>query len=139
MTVHPHVFYFKTSENEKTQRLVIFHLSDIRQHDAQLVHHMTQDCINILSEKYPNEKWEKFYLWSDGCVSQYKGKSSFYFLDKFQVEVERNFFGSEHGKNECDAMTGQISVQYQNAVKADDIIIMNAADLKKYLEKIYEL
>ena len=138
MTVHPHVFYFKTSETEETQRLVIFHLSDIAKHDAQLVHHMTQDCINILSEKYPNEKWEKFYLWSDGCVSQYKGKSSFYYLDKFKVEVERNFFGSEHGKNECDAMTGHISVQYQNAVKADDIIIMNAADLKKYLEKIYE-
>ena len=31
-------------------------------------------------------------------------------------------------------------MQYQNAVKADDIIIMNAADLKNYLEKldIYE-
>ena len=140
MTVHPQVFYFKTSETEETQRLVVIHLSDIAKHDAQLVHHMTQDCINILSENYPNEKWEKFYLWSDGCASQYKGKSSFYYLDKFEVEVERNFFGSEHGKNECDAMTGQISMQYQNAVKADDIIIMNAADLKNYLEKldIYE-
>ena len=99
ISVHPSVCFYKTSDSEETQRFVITHLSDITQHDAHLVHHMTKECISILKEKHKEVKWKKFYLWSDGCSRQYKGKHSFFFLDKFDVPVERNFFGSEHGKN----------------------------------------
>ena len=74
---------------------------------------MTLDTIAILSEKHPNEKWKKIYLWSDGCGSQYKSKSSFYFLDQYPVPIERNFYGSEHGKNMCDAFTGKISTVFK--------------------------
>lgn len=138
VTIHPGVFYYKTSQSDEIERQVIVHLSDITKHDPHIVHHMTQDCIDILSKMHPNEKWEKMYLWSDGCSSQYKGKNSFYYLDKFKVPVERNFFGSEHGKNECDAITGNISIQYTNAVKSDDCVISNAHDLTEFLCKTYE-
>ena len=133
ITVHPTVLYFRTTASDELKRIVIIHLSDINTHDATLVHFITKDCIKELSSMYPNEKWKKFFLWSDGCSAQYKGKNTFFFLDKFDVEVERNYFGSEHGKNECDATTGEISIQYRNAVKADDHVISNASDLKNYL------
>ena len=98
---------------------------------------MTQDSIAILSEMYPNEMWKKMYLWSDGCSAQYKSKTSFYFLDKYTLPIERNFFGSEHGKNECDGFTGTISVKYDNAVKSGEQVIMNACELKEFLCKTY--
>ena len=79
-----------------------------------MVHYMTHDGINILSKLHPNEKWEKIYLWSDGCAAQYKGKKTFFYLDEYRVPVERHYFGSEHGKNECDGITGQIAHRYNN-------------------------
>ena len=138
VTLHPQVFYYKTSESDEIKRQVIVHLSDITKHDPHIVHHMTQDCIDILSKMYPNEKWNKMYLWSDGCSSQYKGKNSFYYLDKFNVPVERHFFGSEHGKNECDGVTGIISSKYKRAVKSDDCVISNAHDLTNFFCKTFE-
>ena len=133
VTVHPTVLFYKIPESEEEQRLVITHLSDLNTHDATLVHYITKDCIDILLNLYPDIEWKKFFLWSDGCSAQYKGKHSFYFLSEYRVQVERNFFGSEHGKNECDGITGQISIQYNTAVKADEVIISNANDLKNYL------
>ena len=115
------------------KRLVITHLSDITKHHAQLVHYMTVDCINEISRLYPDIRWRKFYLWSDGCASQYKGKHSFYYLDKYNVSVERHFFGSEHGKGECDSETGLISQTYSTAVKSDKHLIINASDMKDLL------
>ena len=138
ITVHPNVFYYKTSLSDEMKKQVIVHLSDITKHDAHIVHHMTQDCIDILTELHPNETWNKIYLWSDGCSSQYKGKNSFFYLDKFKVPVERNFFGTEHGKNECDGITGMVKNQYKTAVKSDKYAISNANDLKNFLCKTYE-
>ena len=101
ITVHVQVLYYKTSQTkvDDVERIVIVHLSDITKHDAHMVHYMTQDSIDILSKRHPDEKFENFYLWSDGCAAQYKGKHTFFYLDEYKGEVERHFFGSEHGKN----------------------------------------
>ena len=138
ITVHPHVIYHMTSNSDVIQRKVIVHLSDIIMHDAHMVYHMTQDVIDILSKMHPDEKWNKVYLWSDGSSSQYKGKKSFYYLNKFKVPIERNYFGTEHGKNECDATTGMLKLQYNNAIKADDCVISNAHDLTEYFIETYK-
>ena len=54
---------------------------------------MTNDCLTELSKDY---KIKKAYIWSDGCTAQYKGKHSFYYLDKHKddvaVDVEIHFF-----------------------------------------------
>ena len=98
ISIHPTVIYLKTHGSEKAKRIVITHLSDIQTHSAHLVFYMTKDCINVLSELFPEVQLKKVNVWSDGCASQYKGKTSFFYLDKFEVIIERVFFGSEHGK-----------------------------------------
>ena len=77
-------------------------------------------------------------IWSDGCAAQYKGKKTFYYLDEYSVPVERHYFGSEHGKNECDGITGQIAQRYNNSILSDVTVISNARDLKEFLCKEYE-
>ena len=145
-SVHPTVIYYKIDETAGPKRLVITHISDIHSHSAQLVFYMTNDCIRILSEMFPEVTMKKVYAWSDGCASQYKGKTSFYYLDKCEIFIERNFFGSEHGKGESDAETGTISRKHLNAVRSNKAVILNAYDFHKFLsdnndkkEKIYRL
>ena len=135
VTMHPTVLFYRLTEGEEVCRLVITHLGDITNHDAHLVHYMTLDCIKILNEKHPGIEWTKFFIWSDGCAAQYKGKISFYYLDKFPVVVERNFFGSEHGKGPSDAETGLISMKLSTAIKSRQAIIQNASDMHKFLTK----
>ena len=113
-------------------QIVITHLSDVTNHDAHIVYYMTKDCIETLKTMHPEIEWTKFYIWSDGCAAQYKGKHSFYYLDKFPVEVERNFFGSEHGKSESDAVTGRISQKLSNAIRTRNYVFNNASDMHTF-------
>ena len=132
VTVHPTVIYFRDKDG-KLHRLVITHLSDITKHDAHIVFYMTKDCIEYMTKTFSDIKWQTFYIWSDGCTSQYKGRTSFYYLDKFQVDVQRNFFGSEHGKGESDGETGKISRQLSDAVKSQNAVLHNASDMCNFL------
>ena len=91
VTMHPTVLFYRLKDEGEIHRLVITHLSDITNHDAHIVHYMTLECISILKEKHPEVEWKKIFLWSDGCAAQYKGKISFYYLNKFPIAVERNF------------------------------------------------
>ena len=70
VSIHPTVIYLKTHGNEKAKRIVITHLSDIQTHSAHLVFYMTKDCINVLSELFPEVQLKKVNVWSDGCASQ---------------------------------------------------------------------
>ena len=98
VTCHPSVIYAKVNE-KTTIKVSIIHLSDNTQNNAKMVSYISTDCINYVLEKYPETTWVKFYFWSDGCPLQYKCKTSFHYLKKIRnVEVERNFFASEHGK-----------------------------------------
>ena len=128
ITLHPSVATY-LDENGKCKNLTITHLSDITSHSAAMVHHITKDCIDILIKKHPTIEWKKVILWSDGCAAQYKGKHSFFFLDKLPIPAERNFFGSEHGKSKSDAETGVISTQLTNAVKSRTVIFDNASEM----------
>ena len=146
VTLHPTVLFYRLEDEGKIHRLVVSHLSDIINHDAHLVHYMSLDCISILKEKHCNVEWSKVFLWSDGCASQYKGKISFFYLDKFPIDVERNFFASEHGKGPSDAETGLISMKLRNATKSRRTVIQNASDMHKFLtetnkdtQKIFKL
>ena len=131
VTVHPTVAFVKVP-NKEVQKIVITHLSDITQHDAHIVHFITSDCIKHLSEMF-NETWKKIYIWSDGSSSQFKGKTSFYYLGEYDFKIERNFFGTEHGKSESDAVTGVISKKISNAIKSRLHVICNAKDMLEFL------
>ena len=122
ITMHPTVIHL--FGDGKWHRIVITHLSDITKHDAHFVHYITKDCIEYLTNHYPEIKLQKVIIWSDGCASQYKGKISFFYLNQLQaifpsLEIQRNYYGSEHGKGESDAETGIFSKQIMDAVKSE--------------------
>lgn len=98
VTIHPGVLFYRLIEGEPIRKLVVTHLSDIKNHDAHMVNLMTQECISIMKNKYPEINWNRFILWTDGCASQYKGKFSFYYLNKYSVRVERFFLVQSMGK-----------------------------------------
>ena len=137
VTVHPTVIYAKLTGESDPKRIVITHLSDIKEQGADMVHYITSDCIKYLSDNF-DVSWKKVYLWSDGCASQYKSKSSFFFLGKYDVDIERNFFASEHGKSESDGVTGMISKKVSNAIKSRRYLIKNAKDMLDFLSESFE-
>ena len=121
ITAHPSIVYAKVEGNDI--KMVITHVSDIKKHDAHMVDHITTDILDIVQKKYPDIKFKKVYVWSDGCVQQYMCKSSFHYLKKYlkkypDIEIERNFFGTEHGKNESDGVTGEISKKVKGAIRS---------------------
>ena len=129
VTIHPGVIFYRLIEGEPIRKLVVTHLSDIKNHDAHMVHLMTRDCISIMNDKYPEIEWNRFIIWSDGCASQYKGKNSFYYLGKYSVSLERNFFASEHGKGPSDAETGLLAMKLEAAIKTREAVIDNAKSM----------
>ena len=137
VTSHPTVIYPKVSEETtpKEEKIVITHLSANNKQDAHMVYYITKDCIEYLVKNFPETTWTKIYIWSDGCTQQYKSKTSFYYLKKFDIEVERNFFATEHGKNESDGITGEISRKVHDVIKSRNIIFYNARDVQIYLSK----
>jgi hypothetical protein len=50
--------------------------------------------------------FSKVVVFSDGCAAQYKGKGTFGYLSLKSIHVEWNYFGSDHGKSECDGEVG---------------------------------
>ena len=139
VTMHPTVIYFIDMEG-RLHRIVLTHLSDITLHDSHIVHYITKDCIDYLRETFPAIDWHKVIMWSDGCCSQYKGKHSFYYLNKLQnifpqLRIQRNYFGSEHGKGESDAETGIFSRQIRDAIKSDASFLNNASQMCQFLKE----
>ena len=138
ITMHPSVIYLLDC-NGKWQRLVITHLSDITKHDAHFVHYMTKDCIQHVVKYFSEVKFVKVFIWSDGCSAQYKGKVSFWYLNRLKVELpqikefQRNYFGSEHGKGESDAETGRFSKQIQDGIKSENAFLSNASEMCQFL------
>ena len=72
-------------------------------------------------------------------VSQYKSKGPFADISASQhdmgVPVERNYFGSRHGKGPCDREAAVVKNHVASAVKCRDVIISNACDFYEYLQK----
>lgn len=135
ITVHPTVVYVKLPKEDKPRRLVITHLSDIKQHTAHMVHFITTDCIKYITVKFNVASWKNIYVWSDGCCSQFKGKTSFFYMEKSKYKIERHFFGSEHGKSESDGETGRFSRAMSDAFKSRLYHIKGALDTIKFLKK----
>ncbi|RUS90545.1 hypothetical protein EGW08_001722 [Elysia chlorotica] len=99
ITLHPTVCFYIT-ENGMMRHSMMFVTDDI-QHDFHAVHHFTLESMEALKKAAPSVR--KVYLFSDGCAGQYKGKGSFADLSLYTgMQIQRCFFGSEHGKGEAD-------------------------------------
>jgi hypothetical protein len=73
--------------------------------------------------------FEKVAVFSGGCAAQYKSRCTFAYQSLKYVNVERNYFGSEHGKSECDCELGYINRALDMALLGRKGTIANATEM----------
>ncbi|KAK7460746.1 hypothetical protein BaRGS_00038824 [Batillaria attramentaria] len=71
---------------------------------------------------------EKLVIFSDGCAAQYKSKLPFYHLAT-SLTMERNYFGSRHGKSQCDAWCGVVKRIVGEDVATGHVTVQNAEQM----------
>jgi hypothetical protein len=111
ITIHPCVIQYRC-QKEGCSELVtdyLVELSDDLNHDAGF----TKAVMVRVMEHIKKLNMSKVYLFSDGCSCQYKSKLPFYMLTELQqdypdIDIERHFFGSGHGKSLCDSCGGVV-------------------------------
>nr|XP_022298154.1 uncharacterized protein LOC111107308 isoform X2 [Crassostrea virginica] len=128
ITIHPVVIYFHSKEisNLIVRKSVVF-LSDDINHDHNAVDHFFELAVSHISDL--KIKFTKLIVFSDGCASQYKGKGSFADLSLKKCRIERNYFGSDHGKSECDGEVGSLNRSVDMAIVGRKAIVSDAKDL----------
>ena len=79
-------------------------------------------------------------LFSDGCSAQYKSRGPFSDISlESDVRVDRNYFGSEHGKGDCDAETGIVNRATDRAIIGNHVVINNGEDMYNYCQRNLQL
>ncbi|CAL4066681.1 unnamed protein product [Meganyctiphanes norvegica] len=59
-------------------------------------------------------------------------------MENYNIDIERNYFGSEHGKNESDGVTGQISKKVSDAIKSRRHSIKDANEMLNFLSNNFD-
>lgn len=77
----------------------------------------------------------KQVIFSDGCSAQYKSKGPFADLSLKEIQISRNFFGSEHGKSACDAEIGVLNRAVDRAIIGKKVVINNTKDLFEFFQE----
>ena len=139
LTLHPLVAFYRCNncKDNPTVREAIHIISNDLCHDSHAVHVFTKVATKHLMERRSLEVVREIQ-WTDGCSSQYKSKTplmdiSYGSLDLDLEVVERNYYGSRHGKNPCDGEGGIIKSAVTRAVKAEEgCIIQDAASFHNF-------
>ena len=76
---------------------------------------------------------------SDGCAGQYKCKINFvdasFSVVEHGVPMEKQYFGSRHGKGPCDAEIGVVKCITTQDMKRRKAIVCSAHDFYDYAKK----
>ena len=135
VTVHPIVTYYAYPFCEETVLESQVFKGDDRHHDFNAVFHFTKVAIDHL-RNIRGLQLDHIIQWTDGCASQYKSKSPFSDIScavaDFGCTLERNYFGSRHGKGPSDSESAVVKHHAATAVKAGSSIVSNAKDLLDY-------
>ena len=81
--------------------------------------------------KYINIQFGEISIFYNGCSSQYKSKDPLAHISLSQYPLERNYFGSDHGKSESDGELGCLHRAINMAILGHGCLINNAEDLYK--------
>ena len=134
ITMHPIVVYHNTKDGVVRDSCVV--ISNDLVHDYHAVHHYQKIVENHVKGNI--EKIDRRVIFSDGCSAQYKSKGPFADLaqdNHDNEQVDRNFFGSEHGKSDCDAETGVINRAVDRGIIGQEVVINSADDMYQYCNK----
>ena len=102
------VSHFHCPECGEAMKESAVFISEDLKHDSHFVH----ECHKMYNEHLHKNKVDiaREVVFSDGCASQFKGKLSFHYLTQSKSDLghhqERAFFGTRHGKSECDPLGG---------------------------------
>ena len=125
ITMHPVVNYYRDTDGEVVRHSVIIFSEDIL-HDYHAAHYFVNKSRNMLREVLPDP--EVRVTWSDGCSAQYKSCGPFADLGFQVVQCSRNYFGSEHGKNDCDGEIGVVNKALDRAICGKAVVVNDAKD-----------
>ena len=113
-------------------------ISDDLKHDHHAVHVFALKTAEHL--QYTRKlNIDKYIQFTDGATSQYKSKGPFldisYSKEDFRCELDRNFFGSRHGKGPSDGESAVVKRQAANAIKTGQAVIDNARAMYEFCVK----
>ena len=136
ITIHPIVCYFNGSAGKTVTKEVVY-LSDDLNHDSNFVDFCFRNCVQLL-KKTCGFSPSKIVSFTDGCSSQYKSKIPFMdiscYKDDLDIDVERHFFGSGHGKGPADGCSGVVKAALTRAVIAGNVL-STARDIFSFVTK----
>jgi hypothetical protein len=115
VTLHPIVNFYRV-EGEVVRHAMIV-ISDDLTHDFHAVKTFMSRATAALQEVVGTDI-EKRIVFSDGCSAQYKSCGPLADLSLDDGNVNRNFYGSEHGKGEGDAEIGTLNRSLDRAIVA---------------------
>ena len=114
---------------DEVVREAIHVVSSDRCHDSNAVAHFTK----VINQHLVDDRKlaiKRQIQFTDGCAGQYKSSRTFadisHAMDDLKCNVERNFFGSRHGKSESDGEGGVVKSTVSRAVTAEEVIVTDA-------------
>ncbi|WAR23449.1 LOW QUALITY PROTEIN: hypothetical protein MAR_037118 [Mya arenaria] len=134
VTMHPVVTYFQSDVGLVRHSSII--ISEDNCHDFHAVNHF-EHVVNSHLRKFIEPK--RRIIFSDGCSSQYKSKGPFADIANERTEINRNYFGSEHGKNECDGEIGVLNRALDRAIIGNEVVLNSAEDVYNYCHSRLEV
>ena len=141
MTVHPVVLENRCADCAEPVVDYLVFLSDDLSHDSNMVQVILEKTKVYLQGVM---QLEKMVIFSDGCAAQYKSKRPFFHLAltaDADVQMERCYFGSRHGKSLCDACGGVVKRAVDDDVRAGNgmVVIQSASVMLDHCQKHYTL
>ena len=135
VTIHPIVMYYcSTTVKDLTVHDAMIFVSDDLKHDHYAVICFLKEALLYVKNVSPNIK--HVIIYSDGCSSQCKGKSTMAALSLItDVKIDWNFYGSDHGRGEADGELGTLNQSLDKAILGHKVIISNAEDITTWCNK----
>ena len=100
-TIHPIVCYYKGPHCPETVTESLVFISEDRTHDYNAVHAFVSRAVEHV-RCVRHIPLDHIIQWADGCAPQYKSKGPFADVScaaqDYNCTLDRNFFGSRHGK-----------------------------------------
>ena len=132
-TLHPVVCYYKCHSCRSLITDELLMATKDLTHDAAAVETFTQIAVENLMAK--NITVNRIIQFTDNCAVQYKCKTAFDYMSRWDIPIHRNYFGSQHGKGPADGCIGRTVQQVDSACRTGDATIYDAFQFTFYCQE----
>ena len=132
ITIHPTVVYYKCLRNgcEEIVKEDLIHITEDLSHDQDAVQAFLEASVEHLKQKGVEIK--EIIQFSDHAASQYKSKTVFYKLSKYDIPVTNHFFAVRHGKGPANRAGGNFKVSILNTIKIGTVHLSTLEEIAEY-------